>query len=337
MIVSELIKEIQKLNESDRRHLVTRFQSLLSPQTQTKSIVLEANEIKAKDGFHCVYCGFTNVTRNGHSKEGRQRYYCKDCHKSFCDTSATPLFHCRKPDKWLEFIECTLLGMSLRDSSERIGVNYVNLFYWRHKIFAALEDIQAESLEGIVEADETFFLESSKGKKSLERKPRKRGGAAKKRGLSNEQICVLVARDRNKNTIYKIIGRGRPSKAEIENGLSDKITDGSILCSDCLRAYTSYSHTHDLKHYRFKSDGKRTKGIYHIQNVNSYHSRLKSWLAHFKGVATKYLNGYLALFNFLDAISFDNTFNGIRQLAVQSLLHQEFETKNSLRLKIAEI
>lgn len=47
--------------------------------------------------------------------------------------------------------------------------------------------------------------------------------------------------------------------------------------------------------YQFKSDGKvRTKGLYHIQNVNSYHSKLKRWIQRFNGVATKYLYNYLA-------------------------------------------
>ena len=49
------------------------------------------------------------------------------------------------------------------------------------------------------------------------------------------------------------------------------------------------------------------KGIYHIQNVNSYHSRLKGWLSRFKGVATKYLSNYLHWFEFIDCIAKDKT------------------------------
>ena len=37
------------------------------------------------------------------------------------------------------------------------------------------------------------------------------------------------------------------------------------------------------------SAGQRTWGIYHIQNVNNYGSRLKGWMRRFNGVATKYL------------------------------------------------
>ena len=42
-----------------------------------------------------------------------------------------------------------------------------------------------------------------------------------------------------------------------------------------------------LDHYSIKStEAHVKKGIYHIQNVNNYHKRLKDWLAHFNGVAS---------------------------------------------------
>ena len=34
-------------------------------------------------------------------------------------------------------------------------------------------------------------------------------------------------------------------------------------------------------------------GVYHLQNVNAYDSRLKNWMGRFHGVATKYLENYL--------------------------------------------
>jgi len=41
-------------------------------------------------------------------------------------------------------------------------------------------------------------------------------------------------------------------------------------------------------------------GVYHIQNVNAYHSRLKQWMKRFHGVATRYLENYLGWFRWLD-------------------------------------
>lgn len=53
----------------------------------------------------------------------------------------------------------------------------------------------------------------------------------------------------------------------------------------------TYAKEKGLEHYRFKSDGKeRIRGVYHIQNVNRNHSRLKGWINQFNGVATKYLD-----------------------------------------------
>lgn len=100
-------------------------------------------------------------------------------------------------------IECMIEGYSLRKSAEKLHgeVTHVTLFYWRHKILAALKQIPTKAFKGIVEMDETYLLFSEKGKRNIfERKPCKCGGKAKNRGISNDQICVLVARDRQKMT-----------------------------------------------------------------------------------------------------------------------------------------
>jgi hypothetical protein len=42
--------------------------------------------------------------------------------------------------------------------------------------------------------------------------------------------------------------------------------------------------------------------VYHVQNVNAYDSRLKSWMHRFHGVATRYLSSYLGWRRILDEI-----------------------------------
>jgi len=39
---------------------------------------------------------------------------------------------------------------------------------------------------------------------------------------------------------------------------------------------------------------------FHVQNVNAYHHRFKSWLDRFHGVATKYLPNYLGWCRVMD-------------------------------------
>ena len=43
-----------------------------------------------------------------------------------------------------------------------------------------------------------------------------------------------------------------------------------------------------------------SQGIYHVQNVNAYTSRLKRWLVRIHGVSTKYLDSYLGWRRILD-------------------------------------
>ena len=62
-------------------------------------------------------------------------------------------------------------------------------------------------LKGIVEADETYVLESRKGARGLGRKAPRRGGKAKKRGLSREQVPVLMAADRSGTTVSAVLPR----------------------------------------------------------------------------------------------------------------------------------
>lgn len=69
--------------------------------------------------------------------------------------------------------------------------------------------------------DETYFLYSEKGKRNIsERKSRKRGGKAKYRGISNDQICVLVARDRQKMTFSGVLGRGRIRTTKLDEAMA---------------------------------------------------------------------------------------------------------------------
>lgn len=95
-----------------------------------------------------------------------------------------------------------------------------------------------------------------------ERKPRKRGGKSKHRGISKEQVYVLFARDRTNATVSKVACMGRIK--------SSKLSNENVLVTDFWRAYKTNAKEKGLEYYLIKSnDGKHIiKGLYHIQNVN---------------------------------------------------------------------
>ena len=71
-------------------------------------------------------------------------------------------------------------------------------------------------------------LNHTKAVDDLDRQPRKRGGSASKRGISDEQICILIARDRSKQTVDFVTGNGPITKAVLSDPLKP------ILDSDAL-------------------------------------------------------------------------------------------------------
>jgi transposase-like protein len=117
-------------------------------------------------GFNCAHCNGSSVVRFG-KYNGSQCYKCKDCGKTFSDLTKSPLQGTHYPEKWIKFIDCMLEGMSLRKASELLGVHHVTLFYWRHKVLFALEQMTIEHFEGILEMDETYFLHSQKGQRNI--------------------------------------------------------------------------------------------------------------------------------------------------------------------------
>jgi hypothetical protein len=93
-------------------------------------------------------------------------------------------------------------------------------------------------------------------------------------------VCVLVARDRNDNTISEVATFGRPSTDEIDKVLGDRLAKDCIFLSDKHPSFRCFVRQKGLLYKSLNlSKGIRViKGIYHIQNDNSYHSRLKVWM-----------------------------------------------------------
>ncbi len=160
----------------------------------------------------------------------------------------------------------------------RVNVNYVNN---RIMVCVSSNCIIRDKLVGNLDKSD--------------RKPKKRGGRDKKRGISNLKIAVVVLQDRNGQVIAQKAGTGRVRAEEIDAVIGDYIDPSSLLCTDTATNYKKFALIKELKHetINLSKEGYVKKGIYHLQHVNSYHKRLKDWMQRFQGMATKYLDNYL--------------------------------------------
>jgi transposase-like protein len=241
----------------------------------------------------CPHCASQRLHRWGRASD-LPRYRCRDCRRTFNGLTGTPLAHLRKKDRWEAQAEALISGESVAKAAQRCGVAGSTAFRWRHRFVAAAAFDKPAQLSGIVEADETFILESFKGKRSgLPRAARKRGGKAAKRGLSAEQIPVLVARDRSGATTDAVLSK--LNRASITAALGGVVTSDNQLCCDGGKAIVGFARKEEIPCQILPSPGgpRPEAPNLHINNVNGYHSRLKEWLRPFHGVATRYLDHYL--------------------------------------------
>ncbi len=207
------------------------------------------------------------------------------------------------PDRWMEYIQLMLEGKTLKHCAKALEISIPTAFYWRHKMLKALLCLgDGTPLSGVVETDETYFLESFKGKRNLTiRRPRKRGGKASKRGISNEQVAVMVAISRDGGIVCRTSGQGGTTPPKIHATIGQALDSNAILVTDAAAAFKRYAEQQSLEHHAINpNQGIRKQGIFHIQRANGYHSRLKKWMRRFNGVATKYLNHYLFWFKLLE-------------------------------------
>jgi transposase-like protein len=240
----------------------------------------------------CPRCACTRAHCCGHAS-GLQRFRCYRCRRSYNALTGTPLARLRKKEKWLQYLQCLLESRTVRDAAAVTDVHRTTSFRWRHRFVPGAMHERPTQLSAIVEADETYLLESQKGSRQLNRPPRKRGGVARRRGINRDHDCLLVARDRSGRTLDFHTGRGPVTASQLARCLRPVLASDALLVTDAALAYRTFAATAGVSHEAVNvKAGARARGALHIQNVNGWHSRFKTWLLRFRGVASRYLVHY---------------------------------------------
>ena len=306
----ELICQESMILSSEQQEQVLQFIRAFSsgnsgrPVCQTVDASTSSDQKTDDYILPCPHCASTCVIRFGH-KRGKQRYLCKECRKLFVATTKTVLENSRYSEKeWKQVITDTLDGfVSIDKTAQTLGLSHSTVFHMRHKILMALEtraNKEPTVLNSISELDETYVLEDQKGTKMAidsTRGPRKHGAKASKRGISNEQICIMTGVERNGGSAYAVtINRAHPSTAEISTAFQDHIGTGSVVFTDGLKGYKHLETVVDCVVECVSAEKQKNSGTSNLNNVNSFHSYIQERYAHYRGVATRYINRYNSLF-----------------------------------------
>lgn len=264
----------------------------------------------------CSNCKSHNISKNGKDRNGIQRYKCKECGHTFSATSNTLSSHTSQSvGQWMSFIIGLFNCEKCETLSKKCGINMPTAHEWRLKVFAALEHLEKDvKLTKVIMADDTRLPYSFKGNHREDfdapRKRHKRGKQNTRKNSNDNTVCVLCAVDSEGYSFSRFIGFGNPSGKRIFEGFKDKldvtkdtilVTDGATCFSKAIKDYAipSWNRNTTMKYGSKKYPN--IIGELHIQGVNSYHSRLKHFVSRFRGVASRYLPGYIMLFDYMQS------------------------------------
>jgi transposase-like protein len=240
----------------------------------------------------CPNCGSHESTLYGKSSEGLQRYTCVECGRHYTLLSNTIFNSTNKSfDTWVTYLTLMTFNVPLEMTEEICGISHPTAMLWRKKVFATVDGYQEHLyLRGRVWIDETYLFDSS----LLHDDNYKR-----KRGLSKDLICIVVAIDAFKNTYAVICGHGKPSGRRIYNALKDHIVPGSTLVHDGENAHNMLIEKLGLISETYVSDINDKTYLENMALINNMCSWLKRYIYRFIGMRMNNLQSYLNWFVYL--------------------------------------
>jgi transposase-like protein len=235
-------------------------------------------ELRWPDGVECPRCESKNVAR----MEDRHQYQCRSCRYQFSVTAGT-IFHDTHLPLWKWFLAVYLIieskkGISANQLKRTLNVSYKTAWYLCHRIRAALNEVDAQLLKGIVESDETFVGGKAEGEG---------------RGYTGNKTIVVGALQRGGNIVLQVV-RGR-DRETLHGFIRENVSgDVEAIYTDEWPAYRGVADE-DTEHETVNhSEGEYVKGDVHTNSVENVWSLLKrSIIGSYHQVSTKHLDAYL--------------------------------------------
>jgi transposase-like protein len=303
-----------------------------------RNIKAESDKEKKMEVPKCVYCGEDGVVRNG-QRHNKQAYICRKCGKTFVETTKTAFYNSHSGEAvWKQVIKDTVNGIPIDETAENLELHHDTVFNMRHKILFCLEQEERRNpiaLEGVCEADETYVLESYKGKKlppDFWRKARKHGAVAVKPGLSNEYICICTSTSRDGGTVAKAVNRATAGKTDISNVLGTHVSSKTVVLSDGAKSYGVLEETGECA---VINTNDKEESFFNLNTVNGFHSFIKERNRNARGFGTKFLNRYNALFSKIfgaTKVVVDDIFNLLCDAQNRNCTINESQTQELLQI-----
>ena len=244
----------------------------------------------------CCYCNSDNIKKNGFSKNGIQRYYCKSCKKEFTATTRTIFENHKIPiTEWIEFL-LNIFNYGSTTLTSKVNKNSMNTsIYWLHKVFLLLENYQFNiELKGNVYIDEFFYKVIKSDIKLKDGK--------QLRGLSRNQYCIGIGYD-GTNIIAIVEGLGKTSSKLTNEAFSNHIKPNSKLIHDDEKSHRELVKDLNLQDECYKSTWLKLKKDDNnpLRPINHQCDLIRQFLNAHSGFDRDDLQNYLNLYCFMNS------------------------------------
>jgi len=246
----------------------------------------------------CPDCSSTDVWLDGSTNQGRARYQCPKCGNRFSALTGTVFENAKLPlHKVMKIVEVMCHNASLRLIELTCEVSHSTAFLWRHKVFSTVSCWQDKVvLAGRVWIDEMYFSDTR-----IEKKP----GERRRRGLSKDKICVVVAIDSRGKALAVVSENGKPSTKRINKALEKHIEEGSTIVHDCEKAHNALVKKLELVDERYKANAADPVYLEQMKLVNHLCSWIRRYVERFACMKSENLQSYLDWFIYLHRVHRD--------------------------------
>ena len=240
----------------------------------------------------CPLCKGGDVRLDGTSDVGRSRFRCRSCGARFSALSGTIFANAKLPlHKIMRIVEVMCHNASLRLIETVCEVSHSAAFPWRHKVFSTVSGWQDKVvLSGRVWIDEMYFEDTRVDHEA---------GKPRRRGLSKDKVCVIVAIDSHKQVLAIASENGKPSTKRINGALKRHIRRGSTIVHDCEKAHNALVRDLGLVDERYKAVTTDPVYLEQMALVNHLCSWIRRYVERFACMRSENLQAYLDWFVYL--------------------------------------
>ena len=226
----------------------------------------------------CPFCHSHNIKKNG-KEHHHQRWYCKECHRSFSSRTGTVLNSSKlKPVQIKRMVSMLSDGVLFHQVAHQIGVSVQTVCLWKRKLQALVKSQENSVLSGKVYADHTYISV-----------PMKERSKKKKKGLSENPRQVAVAIDDSGKILAVLGGKGNASGRDSEAAFASHVSPNSIVIHDEGHFGSAFSESTEMA---VNSKGKESHAMLNpVDRVcNSVQRLFKVHLRIHPGNIQKYLD-----------------------------------------------